>query len=188
MKFSIFPVLMLALALPSARADAQGQDQFAFGIAAGATIPSGPGADYHKTGVNGTLMWGIGGVDSPFGVRFDGMYSALGEKASVTALSPQGKAMLTSISANFLFKTIGGDTRLYIVAGAGGFAYNPDAAGTRAKNDFGINAGLGLWLPGLNGFVEARWFNFYRALPDPDTGESGKRSLRVYPITFGIMF
>lgn len=187
MTFLKLLVLLTAVTLPVLRANAQGQDQFAFGVSAGATIPSGQGADYHKTGVNGTVMWGIGSVDSPFGVRFDGMFSTLGEKKDASLVNPQGKVKLTSVSANFLFKTIGGDTRLYIIGGAGGFTYNPDGSGTKAKNDFGINAGLGLWLPALNGFVEARWFNFYRALPNPDTGESGKRSLRVYPITFGFM-
>lgn len=188
MKFSIFPVLLLAVTLPATSAHAQGQDQFAFGLSAGATIPSGLGADYHKTGINGAVMWGIGGVDSPFGVRFDAMFSSLGEKKNITVASPQGSARLTSISGNFLFKTIGGDTRLYFVGGAGGFWYNPNASGTEAKSDFGVNAGLGLWLPAVNGFIEARWFNFYRALPNPDTGESGRRSLRIYPITLGIMY
>ena len=179
--------MMLAVTLPAVRANAQGQDQFALGLSGGASIPSGLAADYLETGWNGTLMFGIGGVDSPFGFRFDGMYTALGGKSRSTLVSPQGDAKLTSISGNFLFKTIGGDTRLYIVGGAGGFWYNPDAAGTEAKSDFALNAGLGLWLPGINGFIEARWFNFYRALPNPATGESGKRSLRLYPITFGFM-
>jgi hypothetical protein len=188
MKFLNLGVLLLTITIPAARAHAQGQDQFAFGLSAGATIPSGPAADHHKTGINGALMWGIGSVDSPFGVRFDGMYTTLGDKKSTTLVNPQGSARLTSYTANFLFKTIGGDTRLYIIAGAGGFNYNPNGEGTSAKSDFGINAGLGLWLPMFNGFVEARWYNFYRALPDAETGESGKRSLRIYPITFGIMY
>ena len=186
MKFLKSLAIVLAVTAPAVRADAQGQDQFAFGVSAGASIPSGQAADYHKTGWNAGLMWGIGSVDSPFGVRFDGMYTALGGKSSSTLVSPQGDAKLTSLSGNFLFKTIGGDTRLYVVGGAGGFWYNPDASGTEAKSDFALNAGVGLWLPGINGFVEARWFNFYRALPNA-AGESGKRSLRVYPITFGFM-
>ncbi|MEO8577705.1 MAG: hypothetical protein ABI556_13430, partial [Gemmatimonadales bacterium] len=97
MRFLKLLAIATAVTLPALRANAQGQDQFAFGLSAGASIPSGQGADYHKTGVNGTVMWGIGSVDSPFGVRFDGMYSILGEKKNPSLVSPQGSAKLTSI-------------------------------------------------------------------------------------------
>ena len=188
MKISILSILLLCVALPASRLEAQGQDQFALGIAGGVTIPSGPASDYHTNGINGTLMWGIGGVDSPFGVRFDGMYSSLGRKKNSAGVSTQGSARLTSISANLLFKLAGSDMRLYTVGGVGGFTYNPDGAGTKANNDFGVNAGLGLWIPQVSGFVEARWYNFYRALPNEANTASGKRSLRIYPITVGIMY
>lgn len=188
MKFSNLSILLLCVVLPASGLGAQGQDQFAFGLAGGITIPSGPARGYHTNGINGTLMWGIGGVDSPFGVRFDGMYSSLGEKKNAAGVSVQGKARLTSISANMLFKLLGSDTRIYAVGGVGGFTYNPDGAGTKAANDFGVNGGLGLWIPQFNGFVEARWYNFYRALPNEDNSAPGKRSLRIYPITIGIMY
>ena len=187
MKLSIFAGLVATLLVLPRGAQAQGQDQFAFGVSGGVTIPSGLGADNHKLGPNGSVMAGIGSVDSPFGVRFDGMYSALGAKTGTGTLG-LGRARVTSVSGNFLFNLVGQDERLYFIGGAGGYNYNPDAAGTRATNDFAVNAGFGIWLPGLNGFVEARWFNLYRALPDPATGLKGKKSLRIYPINFGIMF
>ena len=99
-----------------------------------------------------------------------------------------GDARVFSLSGNVLFRVYGSDTRLYAIGGIGGFWYNPSGPGTNAVNDFGVNAGLGLWLPRFNGFVEARWFNLYRAMPDPVTGLKGKKSARLYPITVGVMF
>ncbi len=187
MKLSSFLALSLILAAAAGRAQAQGQDQFVYGIAGGVSIPSGLGADNHKLGPDGALMLGVGSVDSPFGFRVDLMYGSLGSKTGTGTLG-LGSAKVTNVSGNFLFNLIGQTERLYFVGGAGGYNYNPNGAGTRATNDFVINGGLGIWLPGLNGFVEARWFNMYRALPDPVTGLRGKKSLVIFPINFGLMF
>ncbi len=181
-------MIVAAAVLPAVTVQGQGQDQFAFGVSAGVTIPAGVGADLHKTGYNGTVMWGIGSVDSPFGIRFDGMYSTLGERSNTGLTTPVGKATVTAISANFLVNTLGSSNHLYLIGGLGGFSYNPDGDGTKSKTDFGLNAGVGLFLPGVNAFVEARWFNFYRALPDVETNVSGKRALQIFPVTIGMMF
>ncbi len=187
MKLTTFFSLGLSVILLAGRAAAQGQDQFVYGISGGVMIPSGIGADNHKLGPQGAAMVGVGSVDSPFGFRLDVMYGGLGSKSGTGTLG-LGAAKVTNVSGNFLFRLIGQDERLYFVGGAGGYNYNPDGAGTRATNDFALNAGLGIWIPGLNGFVEGRWFNMYRALPDPVTGLRGKKSLRIYPISFGLMF
>ncbi|MEO8194298.1 MAG: hypothetical protein ABI681_10650 [Gemmatimonadales bacterium] len=188
MKFPILAALLAAFVIPSVEALAQRDDQFAWGIGGGATFPSGIARDNHTTGAHGTLMFGIGAVDSPFGIRFDGMYSSLGNRSGTSVVTDQGSARIFSLSANGLFRVYGSDTRLYAIGGLGGYWYNPDGPGTTAVNDFGLNAGAGLWLPWFNGFVEARWMNLYRALPDPVTGEKGRRSARIYPVTLGIMF
>ncbi len=181
-------MIVVAVLVPAMTLQGQGQDQFAFGVSTGVTIPAGVGADLHKTGYNATLMWGIGSVDSPFGIRFDGMYSSLGEKRNTGLATPVGEATVTSLSANFLVNTLGSNNHVYLIGGLGGFSYNPDGKGTKSKTDFGLNAGVGLFLPGVNTFVEARWFNLYRALPDVDTNVSGKRALQIFPITVGVMF
>ena len=48
-------------------------------------------------------------------------------------------------------------------------------------NDFGLNGGLGLWLPFANAYVEARYHHFYRAL-------ANKRPAVFVPVTFGVLF
>jgi hypothetical protein len=75
-----------------------------------------------------------------------------------------------------------------LIGGAGSFSYNPDGRGIKTTTDLALNGGLGIWFPAVNGFVEARWFNLFRALPDPVTGLRGKTSLRIYPISFGLLF
>ena len=183
MRLSILAGLLI-LAVPSA-ASAQRDDQFVFGFAGGATLTSGLSNDLHEPGPHGMLSWGI---------RFDGLYSLLGEKTRTIAApggpveASQGKAKLFMLSGNAIFNIYGSNTHLYTLAGLGGYWYNPDGQGTSSKNDLGIQAGLGLYLPGIHAFVEAKWLNLYRALPDPKTGVNGKKSARLYPVTLGILF
>jgi len=187
MKPSIFLALGLLVLAPATRAHAQGQDQFVLGISGGVGVPSGLGADNHKLGPTAALMVGVGSVDSPFGVRFDGSYTALGSKTGTGTLG-LGSAKVLNFSGNFLFNVWGQENRLYFVGGAGAYNYKPSGSGARATKDLALNGGFGLWIPAVNGFVEARLLNMYRALPDPATGLRGKKSLRIYPISFGLMF
>jgi Outer membrane protein beta-barrel domain len=188
MKFSIPALLIVALAIPSAQAAAQRDDQFVFGIGGGATIPSAAAKDNHTTGVHGTLSWGIGMVDSPWGIRCDGTYSSLGDKDSSPGPVDQGAARVFMLSGNGIFNIYGSNNHLYMLAGLGGYWYNPDGPETSTKNDLGLQAGLGVFLPGANVFLEAKWVNLYRAMPDPVSGLKGKKSARLYPVTLGIMF
>ncbi len=188
MKFFYLAAVLMALAIPAAGAHAQRDDQFVWGLGAGATIPSGSAKDNHKTGAHATVMFGIGAVDSPFGVRFDGFYSALGDAPQGNLAIDQGEATVFTLMMNGIFNVYGSNRRLYALAGVGGFWYDPDGQGTTAVNDFGVAGGLGVWLPGINGFVEAKILNLYNALPDPATGVKGKKSAQLFPITLGIMF
>lgn len=188
MKFSMLAALVVAVVIPSADAAAQRDDQFVWGIGGGVTIPSGWADDNHKVGPHGVLMFGIGGVGAPLGIRLEAGYGALAERDDADVVKAQGQARIFTLMGNGVFNIYGSNKRLYAVTGLGGFWYNPDGPGTVAVNDFALNAGLGIWFPGLNGFVEARWLNLYRALPDPVTGLKGKKSARLYPVTLGFMF
>ena len=188
MRLSILSAFLVALAVPAAEAGAQRDDQFAFGIGGGATFTSGAANDNHSTGAHGTLSWGIGMVDSPWGIRFDGMYSSLGDRDESALPVNQGAAKLFILSGNGIFNLYGSNTHLYGLAGLGGYWYNPDGPGTSSKNDLGLQAGLGIFLPFANAFIEAKWLNLYRALPDPVSGAKGKKSATLYPVTLGIMF
>lgn len=193
MRLSTAAAILIFAGFPAV-ASGQRDDQFVFGFSGGATLTSGLSSDMHEPGPHGMLSWGIGMVDSPWGIRFDGAYSALGEKTR-TILAPggpidktQGSAKLFVLSGSAIFNIYGSNTHVYAIGGLGGYWYNPDGPGTSSKNDLGVQAGLGLYLPGIHAFVEAKWLNLYRALPDPDTGVNGKKSARLYPVTLGILF
>lgn len=187
MKFSILVGMAAVMAVSSTEARAQRDDQFVWGISGGAAIPSGLASDHHETGPQGALMFGIGGVGSPLGIRFDASYSALGDKGGTVGVQEQGEAGIFSIMGSSILNLYGSNRHIYAIGGLGGFWYNPDGQGSIAVNDLIVGAGLGVFFPRL-GFIEARWTNLYRALPDPDTGLKGKKSARLYPITLGIMF
>ena len=77
-------------------------------------------------------------VDSPWGIRFDGMYSSLGRREH-TVLTPggpairtQGVAKIFSLTANGIVNIYGSNTHLYVLGGLGGFWYNPSASGTNS--------------------------------------------------------
>ena len=193
MRLSTAAAILIFAGVPAV-ASGQRDDQFVFGISGGAALTSGLSSEMHDPGPLGMLSWGIGMVDSPWGIRFDGAYSVLGEKTR-TVVAPggpidktQGSAKLFVLSGSAIFNIYGSNTHLYALGGLGGYWYNPDGQGTSSKNDLGIQAGLGLYLPGIHAFVEAKWLNLYRALPDPNTGVNGKKSARLYPVTLGILF
>jgi hypothetical protein len=185
-----FTISLTGIALVAAfssQALAQREDQFAWSFGGGATLVGGRAADLHKTGAHGYGSLGIGMGDSPWGIRFDGMYSSLGSRERAGAQT-EGSARVFMLTANGLLNIYGSNTHVYGLAGLGGHWYNPDGSGTKAENDFMLQAGVGVWLNFANKFVEAKWANLYRALPDPNTGVSGKRSAQLYPITLGIIF
>jgi hypothetical protein len=187
MKFPILAALAFAIVVPGA-AEGQRDDQFVWGIAGGPTILNGTAKDNHKVSPHAVIMWGIGSVDSPFGVRLDGQYAWLGDGDDDGVAIDQGKARIFSLMGHGLISLYGSNRKLYAVGGLGGFWYNPDGHGTTAVNDFALSGGLGMFFTGLNGFVEVKFQNFYRALPDPVTGLKGKKSAQLIPVTLGIMF
>ena len=186
MKIFLISVLVLGV-IVAKPANAQRNDQFVWGIAGGPTMVVNDAADNHKTGAHGQLMFGIGAVDSPFGVRLDAFYTSLGDKSG-NALVDQGKARVFALMGTGVFNIYGSNRRVYGVVGLGGHWYNPDGPGTNTKNDLVLHGGLGAWIPEINGFVEAKFMNLYRALPDPDSGLPGKKSAQLIPVTLGIMF
>jgi hypothetical protein len=185
MRSSIIAAFLVMLAVPFT-ASAQRDDQFVFGISGGPTFTSGDAHDQHKTGGHGMLSWGIGMVDSPWGIRFDGAYSKLGDRSSTTTVD-QGSAKLFVLSGSGVFNIYGSNTHVYGIAGLGGYWYNPDGPGTSTKNDLALQGGLGIYLGFGHAFIEGKIVNLYRALPD-DAGVKGKRSAKLFPITLGILF
>lgn len=162
-------------ALPRA-SQAQVDDQFSWGVTAGAAVPANTLAKDHNTGINGGITFAFGGVGQLFGLRVDGMFNRFGAKSDTA-----GNARILGAAVNLVVGVLGDGNRVYLTGGVGGYGIRPGIKGRSGKNDFGINGGIGLWLPGVNGFIEARYHHFYRALEN-------KRPAVFVPITVGILF
>ena len=148
-----------------------------FGIAGGATIPTGDVADFYGTGFNimGTL--GIQPVAMPVGLRFDVAWHNLGLDEDLVGgddlrvLSGTANAVLTVSNT--------GGIKPYLIGGLG--AYNLDAGGD-SETKFGLNGGGGLEFPlaGFSTFIEARYHHVFT-----DDEEPG---VQLVPLVFGIKF
>lgn len=147
-----------------------------FGIAGGATIPTGDVADFYGTGFNimGTL--GYQPVAMPVGARFDVAWHNLGLDGGsgddLRVLSGTANAVLTVSNT--------GGIKPYLIGGIG--VYNTDFGGSSgSQTDFGLNGGGGLEFPlaGFSTFVEAR---YHHVFADND------QSVQLVPIVFGIKF
>jgi hypothetical protein len=154
---------------------ADAQRRTSLGIAAGATIPTGDIAKSQSVGYHilGTL--GITGTaSSPLGFRIDGMYNGLPGKNDLDDVR------IWTVNGNLVYAFPGGMTATpYIIGGAGW--YNAKSEGAdESDSNFGINGGVGLRfaLSGFSTFAEARFHNVFS---DPG-------SIRIVPLTFGIMF
>jgi hypothetical protein len=177
MKTSIALLAVLVVAALPRVSQAQVDDQFSWGVSAGAAVPANTLAKDHHTGVNAGITFAFGGVGQLFGVRVDGMFNQFGAKSATTA----GNARILGGTVNLVLGILGQGERVYLTGGVGGYGIRPGVKGQSGKNDFGVNGGIGLWLPGVNGFIEARFHHFYRALAD-------KRPAVFVPITLGILF
>ncbi len=177
MKFVTAAVLVIVVgALPSA-ASAQVNDQFSWGLSAGAAFPVKELKKEHQTGINAGITLAFGGVGQLFGIRVDGMINRFGAKSDTDA----GNARILGGTLNLVYSVFGSENRLYAIAGVGAYGIRPDVPGQDSKTDFGTNGGIGFWLPGISSFIEARYHHFYRALPD-------KKAAAFVPVTLGILF
>lgn len=170
-----FCILFSAVALPRV-ARSQGNDIFSWGVTGGASVPVNHLSSDHDTGYNAGITMAIGGIDQLLGFRIDGIWTQFGAKSGTTATS----AKIVGGSLNLVTSLLGNSNRMYLIAGVGGYGIR-GIVGQASKNDFGINGGIGFWLPFANSFIEARYHHFYRALPN-------KQPAVFIPITLGILF
>jgi opacity protein-like surface antigen len=123
-----------------------------------------------------------GSASTPIGFRVDGMYNNLSGKSSGPDLK------LWTVNGNLVFALPGGTTATpYLIGGGGWYNTKTDEAGAQSTNNFGLNAGIGarFALSGFSTFAEVRFHNIF-GKKDEITGD--RPSLRLIPLTFGILF
>jgi hypothetical protein len=177
MKFSIAAAIGILAVAFSSPASAQVNDEFSWGLTAGAAVPVKELNKEHQTGVSAGITFAFGGVGQMFGIRADGMINRFPAKSGTNA----GNARILGGTLNLVYSLFGSENRLYVIGGVGAYGIRPDVKGQESKTDFGTNGGIGLWLPGISSFIEARYHHFYRAFPD-------KKAAPFVPITIGILF
>lgn len=171
--------VLAALTLPMHRAAAQSITSF--GVAAGATFPSGDFSDYTKTGYHALVTLDVHAPLMPVGLRIDGMFNELDLESSL--VSSKGKARVWAGTANVVLNT--GGLGPYLIGGLGLYhtTFSADGFTGSDQTKFGLNGGVGIRIPltGFSAFAEAR---YHRLLGTNDSDGS----VALVPLTFGIVF
>lgn len=178
--FSWFLVAAVLIALSIGVGSAQAQaNPIAFGVVAGATIPTGDFADGVNTGYHaGALLEWTGAA--PIGVRADAVYHRFGFEGGGDA---NFSIIAVTLNAVFSFPMEGTTPmRPYVIAGGGYYHGSCNNCGGTGESDdkFGVNGGAGISIPltGFSVFGEARFHHIF-------TDDS---ATQMVPISVGVMF
>jgi hypothetical protein len=177
MSRKMLAVAALALLAPVAIAQAQ----LSFGVAAGASMPSGDLKTGVETGYHVMATAGIHPPLAPVGFRVDGMFNEFNEKSPST-----DKGRILALTANAVFSMPGAIVLSpYLIGGAGMYKMSNSAAGSTSSSDLGVNIGAGIkfGLAGFGAFGEVR---FHHIMAEEILGVTPKN--RFIPISFGITF
>jgi hypothetical protein len=174
-----------ALALVATANTAVAQKPVSFGLAAGVSMPMGDFKDAANTGLNGTVLVGLGLPMLPVGVRLEGSYNRFAfSDANAAAAGEKGNVTISSATANVTFGLPGVVVLSpYVIAGAGMYWTGCDISGNNAcnsKSDLGFNGGVGIKLRALvaSAFLEARYHSV----------QTEGKATNYVPITIGFMF
>ena len=185
MKRTVLGVVTAVLALSASATVVQAQNPMSFGIAAGATFPTGDLGDFTNTGFHGMVTLGVTPVLVPFGLRIDGMYNSMGIDDIPGELTGANYEILGA-TVNGIFGMPGMIVASpYLIGGVGyyGSRVTADEGETDRVSDFGLNIGIGTKfnLSGFGTFAEVRYHTIFDA-------EEGSGRTSFIPLTFGIMF
>jgi hypothetical protein len=183
MKRTLVSSALVLTAFAAVAMPAQAQRRTSFGFAAGATIPVGDLGDAVSTGYHAMGTLAISGTAmTPLGFRIDGMYNNLSGKSSGPDLT------MWTVNGNVVFAFPGGSMATpYLIGGAGWYNTKADQDEAESSNNFGLNGGIGarFALSGFSTFAEVRFHNVFG---DKNEITDERPSLRIIPLTFGIMF
>ena len=190
MKRTALGVAAAVLALSGSTAVVHAQNPMSFGIAAGATFPTGDALEGANTGFHGMVTLGMTPAMVPFGVRIDGMYHSIGADDVVGEATGQSVQILGA-TVNGMFSMPGMmTTSPYLIGGVGFYnqKYKSDQGDSDGQNDFGLNIGIGAKfnLSGFGTFAEVRYHTIFSGSDDDGGVDIGNTNF--IPLTFGIMF
>ena len=136
MKRNVLGVLTAVLAVAVSAPAAQAQNPMSFGIAAGASIPTGDYGDFFKTGFHGMATVGLTPAMVPFGLRIDGMYNSLsGEPDIFGAGSGEIDLRVIGVTANGVFAMPAMVASPYLIGGVGYYNAKLDDDAFESQSD-----------------------------------------------------
>lgn len=185
---STFRGILAGVGFALAIAAAPAHGQVSFGLAAGATLPSGSLSDRSNLGYNGLATLQLGVPMFPLQLRADLQYNGFGGKDfgdAVSNAANQRDIRVISGSINGVFNILPGPIKPYLIGGVG--YYDTQLKGNDATRKVGYNYGGGVkfGLTGASIFVEARMHQVKDATFSVGRGLT---SAKFIPITVGIMF
>lgn len=178
-------VFVAGLGVALAVAAAPVQAQIAFGIAGGATIPSGDLSDRQNLGYNGLATLQLAVPLFPIQFRADLQYNTFGGKKSVSQVIAQTDTRVISGTINGVFNLLPGPIKPYLIGGVG--YYDTEVTGNASSRKVGYNYGAGVkfGLTRTSIFVEGRMHQVKDAAFNVG---GGRTTAKFIPITVGIMF
>lgn len=185
---STFRTAVAGLGLAFGAAAAPAQAQFAFGLAGGATIPSGSLNDTQNLGYNGLATVQLGVPTFPLQFRADLQYNSFGGKSFTNALNQAidgDDARVISGSINAVFALLPGPVKPYLIGGVGYYDTKFNGSESTRKVGYNYGAGVKFGLTGASIFVEGRLHQVNDAAFNVG---GGRTSAKFIPITIGVMF
>jgi hypothetical protein len=170
------------LALASSTLAAQAATRPTFGLAAGATVPTGDFGDGFGPGFNVGAHVGFRSATMPVGFRLEGTFHR-NEAKGTNGLNFNTIAGTANVVAGPA--AAAGGVSPYVIGGAGVYNLKIDAGsgGSESITKFGLNGGAGVDLPlsGIGVFAEARFHYVF-------SGENGGSNINFIPLSVGIRF
>jgi hypothetical protein len=187
MKRSILGAAALALVVTAS--SVQAQKPISFGVALGASMPTGDFGDAVEMGYHalGTLAWAPPSL--PVGIRFDAQYNMFSGKDFSGISGPDLKVLGITANATWGMPMAASPVSPYLIGGLGMYHSSvsdcPDGADCSSdKMGFNVGVGTKFALSGFGTFAEIR---YHSVAGEKDANGDSKRS-NFIPISFGIMF
>lgn len=176
--------LLAALALTLV-AGTSAQAQLSFGLAGGATTPSGSLNDRQELGYNGLVTAQLGLPLLPFQIRADLQYNSFGAKNFNNVVN-QADARIISGTVNGVINLLPGPIKPYVIGGVGYYDTNfkGSSASTR-KLGYNYGAGVKFGLTGASLFIEAR---MHQVNEGSFSTINGRSTAKFIPVSVGILF
>ena len=183
---------LMALAPGAARAQQLDVRAISFGIGGGSSVPVGDARQSYKTGFNGGAFLRFDFGRLPVALRGDFSYQnfELRSAAIPPAGAPGGgTGTLLGGLGDIQLYLRGGSVRPYLLAGAGAWSvkseFDSDALQARTETRFGARGGAGVLLAFGSLLLYAEGAMDQIA---PRTGAPAGSTIRVVPVTVGVIF